>query len=460
MKLPFTDRVLRDLTPPRDEPQAYYWDTKTPGLQYVLGRGGTGTFVAVFSRGKSRVRETLGRYGTGAGELTLPEAKKLCAAVLGRVAENKATPGDLRRAAGSGPTLAEATAEYLVDMAKRGCRPSSIETVRREIADAEKGYVKTWLDRPLRSIGAREAIAKHDDVSFRNGKHVANRVVRNLSTVWSFTSRIQQLEDPSWPANPFAVVTPHSGDQEGFSTRRREPLAWSALPAWRAAVDALAPVRRDYNLLVLFAGLRRTDACTIRREHVNLTDESRESRVWHLGKRVYQPVMIPERSILRPFPKGGAERAFVVPLSPVLIEIITRRVSENGAMGRDDGGWLFPSSAIKAKRCVACLELGLGEHVAHAISHMTEPKEDDEDLVSPHRLRDTYLTATEEARIPDGAAKVLVNHAWGRGDVTAGYRKQDLGFLAECQAKVSEFLLGKMNPAPSEPKTRHLKSVS
>lgn len=55
------------------------------------------------------------------------------------------------------------------------------------------------------------------------------------------------------------------------------------------------------------------------------------------------------------------------------------------------------------------------------------------------KLRDMYMTATEDTtlkggtRIPPGAAKVLVNHAWGNEDVTEGYRSRDLGFLAECQ---------------------------
>lgn len=460
MKLAFTDKTLRALQPPQERPQDFYHDEKTTGLQYVLGRGGTGTFYATYYRAgaageRVKTREAIGRYGVGLGEYTLPQAKEALRAILGRVAEQKPTPGDLRRTASSGPTLAEAAADYLADMAKRGCRPSSMLTVEREIANKDRSYVKGRLDQPLRGITARVAMQIHDDVTFRHGKHVANRVVRNLGTIWKCTSRIQQREDPTWPANPFEVVTPHSGDQEGFVERRREPIAWSGLSAWRQAVDELSPVRRDYNLVVLLTGLRRTDACTLRWELINLEGTERESRVWHLGKQIFQPVNIAPRSMLRPMPKGGSRKAFTVPLSSVLVEILVRRRNENV----DDGGWVFPSRGLKTKRCVPCAELGLREHAAGGVVHMAEPKEDGKTLVSPHRLRDTFITACEEAGLPDGAAKVLVNHAWGKGDVTAGYRRQDLGFLAECQEKVSSFLVAKMAP-PAPAPARHLVSVA
>jgi hypothetical protein len=464
MKLSFTDKTLRALVPPTERAQDFYFDEKTTGLQYVLGRGGTGTFYAVYYRAgaggeREKRREVIGRYGNGPGEYTLPQAREALRAILGRVAEAKPTPGDLRRTASSGPTLAEAAADYLADMAKRGCRPSSIATVEREIASRDRGYVKGRLDLPLRSLTARVAMQIHDDVTFHHGKHVANRVNRNLHTIWECTARIQQREDPTWPANPFKVVTPHSGEQEGFVERRREPIAWSVLVAWKAAVDELSSVRRDYNLVVLLTGLRRTDACTLRWELVNTEDEARESKVWHLGKQIFQPVMLAPRSMLRPMPKGGASKAFTVPLSAALVEILARRRSENAELGADDGGWVFPSRAIKSKRCVPCAELGLGDHAAGGVVHMSEPKEDGDVLVSPHRLRDTFITACEEAGIPEGAAKVLVNHAWGKGDVTAGYRRQDLGFLADCQEKVTGFLLSKMVP-PAAPTTRHLVSVA
>lgn len=452
VRMAFTDKSLAALEPPTDKPQLYAWDSKQPGFGYVLGRSGVGTFVVSYYRGDRKVRETLGRRD----ELTLPEARKRAQAVVGRVAEGKVTPGDQRKAAKKGPTLAEAVKDYLEALANRGARPRSIETVRIEIEHPQRSYLKAWLHRPLREITARECREKHADISLRCGMHVANRVMRELRSLWNHVSREALVDDSTWPANPTMAVNWHAGDRPGFVERRREPLTWGKLPEWRLALDKLSPVRRDYNLVVLLTGLRRTDACTIRWGHVNLENEPVKAQVWHQGKQIFETVSLAARSMLRPSPKGGAERAFVVPLSDAVVEILRRRKVENAELGADDKGWAFPARITSAKACSPCAELGLGPHVP-GVSHMAEPKETDELIVSPHRLRDTYLTATEEIDgMPEGVAQVLVNHKLSNKTVTAGYRKQDLELLRRWQEKISEFLLSRMKPAPAD---RHLKIV-
>lgn len=453
--LHFTDKALKALVLPEGKSQLVVWDTKQRGLGYVLGATG-GTFVANYYRGKVRTREALGRYG----EISLPEARKLAQAVVGRVVEGKATPGDIRRVSKSGPTLAEACAGYLEFMRNGGCRPTAIETVRREIADSERSYLRTWLSRPLRSITARECRERHAEIATENGKHIANRIMRQLRSLWNHTAKEAIVDDVTFPANPTIAVRWIAGDQEGFVERRREPVPWADMPAWRVAVDALQNhVRRDYYLICILTGLRRTDACTLRWEHVNLSDQPVTSRVWHSGKTAWEPVDLPPRSMLRPVPKGGRERAFVVPLSGEIVGILTARRAQNAGVRRDDGGWVFPARTIKARACWACAELGMPPtHLAHGTCHMTEPKE--ENIPSPHRLRDTYITACEQVGLQDGEAKVLVNHAWGRGDVTAGYRRQDLDHLRTCQQRVTTFLLEKMRPAPESTHGSQLRSVA
>jgi hypothetical protein len=77
---------------------------------------------------------------------------------------------------------------------------------------------------------------------------------------------------------------------------------------------------------------------------------------------------------------------------------------------------------LKDRPCDLCAELGLGPHVAGGVSHIVEPKEAAEELVSPHRLRDTYTSALAEVGGISGyAIDVLTNHRPPRGSVTAGY---------------------------------------
>lgn len=461
MKFAFTDKALAALTLNEGVAQLVAWDEKLTGLGYVLGRTG-GSFVAGYVDAQgARRREVLGRRD----EMSLPDARAAARAVLGRVAEGKPTPGALRASAQSGPTVAEAIASYLEALRNGGARPSSIATVERELQDPDKGYVKLWLPRFLRTISARDCRDRHASISTLNGKHIANRVLRNFRTVWNHVAREAIVDAVNWPANPTIAVNWHAGESEGFEERRREPLPWSRLPGWRIAVDGLSPSRRDYQLLVLLTGLRRVDACTLRWQHVNLGELELESRVWNVGRSSWEPVTIPPLTMLRPSPKGGSAKAFVVPLSSVVVAVLRRRREGNQEVGRDDKGWVFPARTLKSKACSSCAELGLPPHAKGIVGHMAEPKEDSEDLPSPHRLRDTFITAGEEAGIPEGIVKVLVNHRWETGqNVTAGYRKQDQNFLRKCQEKISVFLLEKMKPptpavAQPLPRLTHLRSI-
>lgn len=290
---------------------------------------------------------------------------------------------------------------HLRAMRAKGCTPRSIETLREETAR----HLADWLPRPLASISRNECALRHEFLSDHRGPYVANRVMQQFRAVYNTARRrMEDLPD----TNPVIAVT--------FNRvrRRRQPIQWQELPAWHAKVQNLAnPIRRDLQRLLLFTGLRSLDARTIRWEHVDF-----ETATLH-----------------RPEPKGGAERAFTIPVARFVLELLQRRRRDNPALFPDDHGWVFPA-----------------RNRAGRLTHVQEPKQQRTVagrkrpwLPSPHRLRDTFACAAHEARIHPLDLKVLMNHALpAADDVTTGYIRPSIEHLRGCVEEVAAFLVTRM----------------
>lgn len=279
--------------------------------------------------------------------------------------------------------------------------------------------------------------------------------MRHIRAAWNTA-----LMEHDLPANPTIAV--HWNKE----SRRQEPIAWANLPAWFATVNTLEPIlvngrrvgtrsgiRGDYQMLLLLTGLRRMDAATVRWEHLDLE----------------------EGRLHRPNPKGGKERAFTIPLSSDCLRILERRRIENTInFPEGDRGWVFPTRAMKSKACALCTALGQPDHVEHTVVHLVEGKQQrmtqgkrERIIPSPHRLRDTYTSALVEiGGVSPFVIDVLTNHRPPRGSVTAGYIDVSIEHLAECQERVTQFLLSKISPAPEQtkkakksPHGRHLRAV-
>ncbi len=292
-----------------------------------------------------------------------------------------------RRKKAQGITVREALEAHVRSLRKKGGSPRSEEDLRYCI----EHYLGDWAGRALMSITREECRARHHRISEENGPYVANRTLRCLRAIWHSAAKVHQ-EIPR--------DAPTIGCEWNKQRRRRQPLRWATLPAWRARIEALGELRRDYLLFVALTGLRSEDAATVR-----YADADFESGTLH-----------------RPRPKGGEDRAFTIPIAEAALEIIRRRREANGT-----ADYVFATKDLKG-------------NVTPIVERRWGKKGE-----SPHRLRDTFITAALQVGIPLYEVKVLVNHRLpDGGDTTLGYSNPELEHLRAQVERVAAFLLGKM----------------
>ena len=382
--------------------QLFYWDARLSCFGVVVSRASK-TFVVQKDVGGKSVRVTIGKYPTWTPDQARERARQLIVEMDRGVNPNERKREERAR----GVTLAEAVEMHLEAMRAKDCAPQSREALREQVGR----HLRAWLPRPLKDVTRDDCARRHGALTDQNGRYAANRALAHFRACFNTARR----RHPELPENPVAGVT--------FNRvrRRREPVPWAELPAWREKVNAITnPVRRDLQLLLLLTGLRSTDARTVRWEHVD----------FEAG------------TIYRPKPKGGEDRAFTVPLSE---EVLRSRREENQVLFPDGGGWAFPSRNLR----------GRVVHVREAKEQRYAPKEKGKKrrkvayLPSPHRLRDTFVAACVESGVGMVAIKALVNHSLPNNpdDVTEGYYRPSVEHLRESVERVTAFLVRRMTRA-------------
>jgi integrase len=355
------------------------WDETQRGLAAYSTSAGITLFVE-FRVGAKQRKKALGRLG----ELTIQQARTKAAEynVAGR--HGRDILEEQRRAAHREVTLGDAYLAHREALVRKGASKTTLALT----ATNWRLRLARHCNRPLTSLTRKEVREWHQGWK-SIGAAGANNCARMLKTIITFG--IKHL-DVDINVNPAAAITHFP------QINHRPVLTVSDLPTWWQAVERIENAsHRAYFKLLLFTGLRRMDAASIK-----LVD-------------------IHEDRVHRPNPKGGAKKAFDVPITVQLSEVLDEALAARAIIA-PQSEYLFPANGKTGHFCGQWHDQPMG--------------------VSPHALRRTYASACIAAGLDLVMTKALLNHQGG-GDVTlTSYIKVALAQKMAAATRVADFLSG------------------
>ena len=371
--------------------QVFYRDSALPGFGLRVTTGGSKAYIVETRINKKVKRKTLGKQGV----LTAEQARKLALNFLSEVASGhnpiaEENLGTIKRI-----TLAEAFEDYIV------CRKTLKESTIADYRRCMKDTFEDWKTKPLNTITKNMVEARHAKIGKRSPAR-ANNAMRVLRAV--FNHAIYKYEDDEGrPVFEFNPVDRLNRNRAWYKIKRRQGYLKShQITDWHKAIQTINETTRDYLLLLLLTGLRRSEASSLSWENIDLK----------------------EKTLTVPETKNG--EIHTLPLSDYLYDLLQRRYESTGSP------WVFPSK--------------------YTDGPLTEPRTAVDKVIeitsvkfTLHDLRRTFITIAESLDIPAYALKRLMNHK-NPNDVTEGYIVSNVERLRVPMQKITNYICTMMQP--------------
>jgi integrase len=249
MKMNFTRKVLDALRAPAGTPRVYYHDTRVRGLALAVSPSGRKTFLLYRKiRGRPE-RITIGAYPDLSIEQARGRASEMNAAIVR--GEN---PAERQRAVRNEMTLEELFQQYIERHAK------VFKKSWREDLHQFRRYLHGWRLHRLSSIRKGDIATLHAKVGRAHGPYAANRLVALLRTLFN------KAADWGWEG-----TNPATGIGKFRERSRDRFLQADELPAFfKALGEEPNATIRDYILISLLTGARRSNVLALRWSELNL----------------------------------------------------------------------------------------------------------------------------------------------------------------------------------------------
>jgi len=379
--------------PSPNKGQVFYRDSSLRGFGLRVTPGSRAYIVEARVNGVSR-RVSLGDHT----RLTASSARTKALRILSEMAAGKDPTVEKAKKKIVGATLQEILEHYL---SVRSLRPNTKRTYRYIVPRC----LGDWMDQPVTAISREMVEKRHLELrrptrQGTSGEVQANVVMHILSTLLNFAAANYQID-----GKPIILVNPVkrlSYNRQWYHERKRQTVIPDhKLADWYAAVTSLRhKMVKDYLLLLLFTGLRRNEAGTLRWQDIDF-----EAKVLTVRAEVA---------------KNGKEHR--LPLSDFLEDLLRRRFQERGA-----SEYVFPGRGAKG-------HIVDSNHVIRGVANEAKCP------FILHDVRRTFLTMAERLVISYVLVKKLANHS-SRNDTTFGYIVVDIERLREPMQTISNELL-------------------
>lgn len=381
--------------------QLFIYDLTLPGFGIRVSPGGSKMYIA-----QARVRGKVCRYSIGKhGHLTAEQARKEAKQLLGLMAqgidpgEEKSKSKTRQKNETAEDKAQTVTLAQLLEMYKesKNLRPSTVYlydgALRRCFSD--------WAMKPVCEITKDMVEVRHKRLANKNGPRGkgeahAHQSMRILRSLFNYAHvKFETADGKSlFPENPVDRLSQIKAWHR--PVRRQTYISRTDFPAWHKAVMSLSSdTARDFLLFVLFTGLRRSEAASLKWSDINIT----------------------AKTFTIPAERTKTHQEHKVPICAYLMEMLEARTP--------DGEYVFPGKD-KSKPLA---------EPKRAVAHVVEQSKV---KFMIHDLRRTCTTVAESLDLPHYVLKRLGN--WSNAtDVTSGYIVRDVERMREPMEKISAY---------------------
>lgn len=328
------------------------------GLALRIYPSGTMKFYLVKRIGKRTVKMPLGTLG----QITHVQAREKARLEVAKIVMTGIDPLLQKKAnRAEDITLTQAFEGFLES---RGIKPTTEKNYRKTI----QLHLKDWSKRPLIRISRDDVLKRHATHS-KKSPSSANSTMRLLRAIFNHADG--QYEDVHGSRirfdNPVNQLSKNKAwSKEAPRTRR---IKRSQFSEWFKAVAQLDATPGDYLKLLLFTGLRRREASSLKWTDIDLSNGT---------------LTVSET-------KNG--KPLTIPLSTSAIDVLQKRYDN-----RNSSPWVFPST-------------GKSGHLEEPKKAVAKIAELSGVTASPHDLRRTFVSVGESTELSPYVIKRLVNHA-------------------------------------------------